>query len=140
MKDRGKAPGISIDNIFLQSLKFQRTPEMAEYPELKVEFNQENAFSEDGKEMTIELACSIKDEGETLHVYCNMVGIFSVIEGKENMPLEEYGRAHAPATMFPFIREEIANVTLKAGIPPILLNPMNIFAATKNIAKEIESK
>jgi preprotein translocase subunit SecB len=57
-----------------------------------------------------------------------MVGIFSVIPESSNMDLEYFAQNNAPALMFPYIREIIATTTLKAGLPSVLLPPLNIHA------------
>ncbi len=60
------------------------------------------------------------------------VGFFSVIEGEENMEIEQYMQNHSPALMFPYIREHISTVTQKAGIKPVFLAPVNVLALLKN--------
>ncbi|MBE7661512.1 protein-export chaperone SecB [Tenacibaculum finnmarkense] len=42
-----------------------------------------------------------------------------------NIPLESFGYINAPAIIFPFIREHLSNLSMKAGIQPILLPPVN---------------
>lgn len=49
-----------------------------------------------------------------------------------NIPLEDFGNINAPAIIFPFIREHLSNVSMKAGIQPILLPPINFV----NLAKK----
>ncbi|MDR2597322.1 MAG: protein-export chaperone SecB [Treponema sp.] len=53
---------------------------------------------------------------------------FSIIKGKENMGLKEYSNLNAPAAIFPYIRETIASTTTMAGIPPVLIPPINLAA------------
>jgi len=38
---------------------------------------------------------------------------------------DEFGKINGPAIIFPFIREQLASLTLKAGIGPILLPSVN---------------
>jgi preprotein translocase subunit SecB len=60
-----------------------------------------------------------------LEVTITMVGEF-LIEGEPLMPIEQFASINAPAIIFPFIREHLASLTMKAGInPPILLPPIN---------------
>jgi len=54
------------------------------------------------------------------------------------MNMERFMENHAPALMFPYIREHIAMVTQKAGVKPVLLPPVNIFALMETI-EEIDT-
>jgi len=47
-------------------------------------------------------------------------------KGDENvLPVEKFVEANGPAIMYPFVREHIATTSLKAGMNPILLPPVN---------------
>lgn len=50
----------------------------------------------------------------------------------DNKTLDGFIDINAPAIIFPFIREEIANLTTKAGIGSILLQPVNFIELRKN--------
>ena len=41
------------------------------------------------------------------------------------LPIEKFVDANGPAIMYPFVREHIAGTSLKAGMNPILLPPVN---------------
>jgi len=55
------------------------------------------------------------------------------------MTLKEYSNINAPAAIFPYIREAIASTTTKAGIPPVLIPPMNLNLLKKSSNIENES-
>jgi preprotein translocase subunit SecB len=49
--------------------------------------------------------------------------------GQENMALKEFfttGSAHA--VLFPFVREAVANITMRGRFGPVWLNPVNFGA------------
>ncbi|MDD3723155.1 MAG: protein-export chaperone SecB [Lutibacter sp.] len=48
-----------------------------------------------------------------------------------NIPLEDFGNINAPAIIFPFVREHLSNTSMKAGIQPILLPPINFVDLAK---------
>ncbi|HHY59392.1 MAG TPA: hypothetical protein GX504_02135 [Clostridia bacterium] len=73
----------------------------------------------------------VVDGRDVLRLEGAFVGFFSVIKGSENMEMERFMEAHAPALMFPYIREHISTVTQKAGVKPVLLPPLNIKALVK---------
>jgi preprotein translocase subunit SecB len=68
-------------------------------------------------------------EIEQVKIKVKMVGIFECIGETELHDFEEFGRINGSAIIFPYIREHIANVSLKAGIGAIILPPINF---TKN--------
>lgn len=41
------------------------------------------------------------------------------------LPVEKFVEANGPAIIYPFVREHIATTSLKAGMNPILLPPVN---------------
>lgn len=64
-----------------------------------------------------------------------MLGVFEF--GKElTIPLDIFANINAPAIIFPFIREHLSNVSMKAGIQPILLPPINFVALAKDKKKK----
>lgn len=123
--DREKQPGISFNTIFLKELNFRRKPEI-NGAELNLNFNSVASFSEDKKQLVYELACKVTDKSETFHIDCVMVGIFTSIEGGENMDLLEFSKVNAPALMFPYIRELVTTTSIKAGLAPIVFPPINV--------------
>lgn len=55
-----------------------------------------------------------------------MIGVFRVI-GQTPLAtnLENFGRVNGAAIIFPYIREHISSLSIKAGIPPIVLPIVN---------------
>jgi len=53
-----------------------------------------------------------------------MMGVFKC-DAEPIIPIEKFAIANGPAIMFPFLREHLASITLKAGISPILLPSVN---------------
>ncbi|MDB5032656.1 protein-export chaperone SecB [Mucilaginibacter sp.] len=65
-----------------------------------------------------------------------MIGIF-ICDTDPIIPIDQFAVANGPAIMFPFLREHLASITLKAGISPILLPSVNfIRLSTENKAKK----
>ena len=55
-----------------------------------------------------------------------MVGIFECpTETDVQLSIENFSKVNAPAIIFPFVREHLASVSMKAGINPILLPAVN---------------
>ncbi len=132
--DKLKQPGIKFNDIILSEIKFNRKPQKVEQPQIKITFEQKNNLFNDNKNLNVELLCEITEQNKSFYLRCGMVGIFSIIEDKLNMSLEDFSKINAPALMFPYMREIISSITLKSGTP-VILSPMNIVALMKNTPK-----
>lgn len=47
------------------------------------------------------------------------------------MNIDEYLKNNAPTLMFPYVREHVSAITIKAGMKPILIPPLNMRALLK---------
>lgn len=63
-------------------------------------------------------------------------GIFQFENVPEEKILEQLTTINCPAIIFPYVRETIADLTRRAGFPPLHLNPINFI----QLAKEQEAK
>jgi preprotein translocase subunit SecB len=133
--DEKKQPGISFDGIILKELSFSRDPGILPKPELDMKFNNHIAISLDKTKMNYEFCCEINEASKSFSIKCTMIGIFSLVPENGNATLEEFSKISAPALIFPYIREIIASTTLKAGIPSVLIPPVNIAAIMSEVKK-----
>ena len=75
--------------------------------------------------VTLSISESDKNNSSGIKVKITMVGAFE-IDDNSQFPINQFANINAPAIIFPFIREHLASLTMKAGIsPPILLPPIN---------------
>lgn len=51
--------------------------------------------------------------------------------GDSTLSFEDFGKVNGPAIIFPFIREHLSTLSLKASINPIILPPVNFHALSK---------
>jgi len=133
MIDKNKQPGIRCDQVILKEINFSRSYNYNEKPEMNIEFSGNPTFSEDQKELSYELTLKVT-ESKTNPIFtlsCTMVGVFSV-EDNANMPLSEYAKINAPSTIFPFIREVAADITMRSGLKPFLIPPINVISLINN--------
>ena len=63
-------------------------------------------------------------KNKEIQAFIKMVGVFKCPKDAA-LSIETFSRINAPAILFPFIRENLASVSMKAGINPILLPPVN---------------
>ncbi len=139
--DIKKQPGIKFDNIILIKSYFSREAavptdnDVKATADFKVNWNKKT----NNLEMTAEIKL-VKETTVYLTLTCTFVGLFSVIPGEENMNIETFMTQNAPALMLPYIREYVSTTTLKAGVKPIMIAPLNIIALINKDKKDKEVK
>ena len=72
----------------------------------------------------VELKQSFQDV-EQISILIKMVGVFEKNGDSPILDMDSFGRINGAAIIYPYIREHITNLTLKAGIGPIILPPVN---------------
>lgn len=135
--------GISFIGVTLTELDFKLNKNF-KLPKdgipVDIEFKQKNSFSSDKKTLNVLLTAILfqKTENQPFVMKVSVEGIFL---GNDSESLQKFSKVHAPAHLFPFIREIIGNTTLKANIPPLLLPPFNLSAilAAEKSSKNLQS-
>ena len=74
-----------------------------------------------------------KDNSAPFYLRATIEGHF---ESDERTALKDFAAVNAPAHLLPFMRELIANTTMRASVPPLFIPPLNI----KSIVDHIEEK
>ena len=59
------------------------------------------------------------------------------VEAPALRPVEFLARSGVP-TLFPFVREAIANITMRGRFGPLWLNPIDVRASVKELVEELE--
>jgi preprotein translocase subunit SecB len=101
-----------------------------------ITFKTKTSLSQDKKILNVTLTTTLfeKTKNQPFVMKVSVEGIFKAKDYKE---LQKFSKVHAPAHLFPFIREIIGNTTMKANIPPLLLPPFNFSAI---LAKDKQSR
>lgn len=125
-----KQSGFTIKKLLLLESNFKRVINV-EFDKKKVQttldINPEVAVNENI--ITVVESVSLKQKvGDTEQVTVNvkMVGVFeSNGENTEIKDLNTFGKINGAAIIFPYIREHISNLSLKAGLGNLVLPPIN---------------
>ena len=127
-------PGFGIEKIYVKdlSLEIPNAPQIftqRETPQLSVELsNVANQLDEGVFEVAITVTVTSKLEDKTVFlVEVAQAGIFQV----RNIPVENLDMilgVTCPNILFPYARETVSDVVIRAGFPPVLLNPINFEA------------
>jgi len=50
---------------------------------------------------------------------------------------ESLARGPGPATLYPYLRDEVGHITLRAGMPPLLLPPLRLAAGAVDVKAQV---
>lgn len=141
-----QAPSFQISEIFLLESQFKREHKIDfQHPSFKnkVSIETDHHFEEGSQTLEITVLLNFSagiSTRKSISSKIIMLGVFNC-SGDAQLSIEQFSKANGPAIMFPFLREHLASVSLKAGIKPILLPAINfIKMAAENKIKKISSK
>jgi len=134
MSEQQEQPFFGIEKIYVKdlSLEIHNAPQVflqRETPEIHVDLNTKGVQLEEGVyESTLIITVTATAEEKTLFlVEVEQAGIFQI----RNVPpsdVEQVLRVACPNILYPFIREVVSDMTVRAGFSPVILNPMNFEA------------
>lgn len=133
--DPTKPAGIRFDQVFLRTAHFSHRedalmlpPATPHPPDQRVNLRVNFYEGVKGPSAGVGLTVST-DPNDTRLLYqfeVEMIALASQEPGQENMPPAEYVQGPALMSLVPFLREAIANLTLRGRFGPIWLSPINI--------------
>jgi preprotein translocase subunit SecB len=140
--------GIAFQRLILEKVNFEVNPDFSfggEPLAVAMDVNADAFFSEDKKNLRSVLTTNIALSGaepSPMKILVAVAGYFSLEDGQSTCVLEEFAEIQAPAMLFPFMREVVANLTMRTDFPPLLLPPANIWAllGKKNTEKSKRGK
>lgn len=140
---KDKQPGINFEKVVLEKLNLEITPDYS-FPKegIKVDVSVKASIKLDKIQKRLRLSLEVslfkKAENSPLRLSVLASGYF---KAKDVKTLEEFSKIQASALVFPFIREIIANITMRTGYPPFLIPPTNIIDLVgKNLEKAKKQK
>lgn len=129
-KDDPKGTGYKIENILLIESKFNRKTEISFQGtpfknDIKID-NESNGGDDDARfAVILTLNFNAKQGDEVVYsISVKFAGIFEKL-GETAVPIDTFKSINAPAIIYPFVREYVASLTLKAGIGNVLLPAVN---------------
>ncbi len=129
-----QAAGFSIEKIYVKdaSLEIPNAPQIftdRTQPQISIELGNFAQMLEDGVfEVAIKVTVTSKIEDKTVFlVEVTQAGIFQIRNvPEENM--EMIAGITCPNILFPYARETVSDLVVRAGFQPVLLNPINFEA------------
>jgi preprotein translocase subunit SecB len=129
----------NIQRIYLKDLSFESpmTPgvftSMSSAP--KVGFNFEsniNNIADDTHELTLTFNVKAEVENDTLYlVELKQCGVFTISIEDEAVK-KRFLNVHCSEIVYPYARENISNIILKGGFPPLFLSPIDFHTIYQN--------
>ncbi len=130
------SPQVGIISQYVKDLSFENPNSPAVYqwqtqPKIEVDFNiGSSKLNEEIYEVALRIEVRASADGQTAFavdlMYAGLIGIRNVPDEGE---IQAFLLAEAPRILFPFARRIIADATLDAGFPPLLLDPIDFGAA-----------
>jgi preprotein translocase subunit SecB len=124
----------SIDRIYVKDLSLEnpgspQSFQMAEPPQVEVGLRtRTDTLAPDVFECVLTVTVTAKAGERTIFlVEASQAGIFT-IKGVPPDQLQPVIAIHCPTVLFPYARETVADATLRAGYPPVHLQPINFEA------------
>ena len=127
-------PVFNMEKIYVKdlSLEVPHAPQIfldRETPQIDIQLLPQSSSIEDGIFEVVITATVTSKIGEKVMflVEIKQAGIFQL----RNLPSEDMETILAvmcPNILFPYLREAVSSLTVRAGFPPVLLNPINFDA------------
>ncbi len=134
MSDAQNQPVFSIEKVFVKdiSLEIPNAPQVfleREAPTVDIQLHHNSAQVDEGVYqtiLTVTVTAKVKDKTMFL-VEAGQAGVFVI----RNIPAAELDAVlgiACPNILFPYAREVVSDITVRAGFPPVVLNPVNFEA------------
>jgi preprotein translocase subunit SecB len=127
-------PVFSIEKVYIKdlSLEIPNAPQVfldREPPTVDIQLHHNSTGVEDGVyETVLTVTVTAKAKDKTLFlVEAAQAGIF-VVRNVPAAELEAVLGIACPNILFPYVREVVSDVSVRAGFPPVILSPVNFEA------------
>ena len=145
MSDAQNQPVFSIEKLYVKgiSLEIPNAPQVfleREAPQVDIQLHHESNKVDDGVYHTVLTVTVTAKAGEkTLFlVEVGQAGIF-VIRNLPEADMEPVLGIACPNILYPYVREVVSDMVVRAGFPPVVLTPVNfeaLFQAQKQAQAE----
>ncbi len=144
--DTTKQPGLQIAQILLLGAKFAHREDALALPtttpiaNLPIQFEAKIGGKSGEQSAAVRLRMWTPPE-RTDVLYAldiEVAAIISATPGQENMDPFEYAKDVGPVMLFPFLREAVANITMKGRFGPLWIHPLNLVAAQQGATTALE--
>lgn len=94
--------------------------------QLDIKLNITHEYNDSENMLRLTVGVAVKGENAPIAINVDMGGLFQFNSKPETtVELARLAEVSCAAILFPFVREVVADITRRAGLPPLLLNPVN---------------
>ena len=133
-KINNNGSGFQLKSIILVDSHMSRKPNV-NFKELKLDVEIGTGVGVKDNVVNVKLSVNVKQMENGIaqsEMSATMVGTFEKTGESPLNDMEEFGRINGASIIFPFLREHIANLAMKAGLGPVMLPPVNFQKLNKN--------
>ena len=133
-KINNNGSGFQLKSIILVDSHMSRKPNV-NFKELQLDVEIGTGVGVKDNVVNVKLSVNVKQMENGIaqsEMSATMVGIFEKTGESPLNDMEEFGRINGASIIFPFLREHIANLAMKAGLGPVMLPPVNFQKLNKN--------
>ena len=133
--------GLRFINFEVTKLLFDRGDELIKEGEFEIKIQHITEISDNNPNLfrTI-LIITIVGNDNSFNLQVQSLGNFEIIGSIPNKVRENYLHISSPSIIYPYLRAYISNVTLQAGMQPIIIPPMNFSATPPQSTKKKKKK
>jgi len=135
-ENKNMESGFRIHNILLLESDFKRVPNVVfDNPSITQDIRIEGEVTVNTEKNIVSVIqtlhfSQILNEEKQISATIKMIGIFEKT-GESVIDLENFGNVNGAAIIYPYIREHLTSLSVKAGVGIILLPPANFAAYNK---------
>ena len=122
---------LSFDNFRINNISFSINEEFSGKKTIPINTQISLAHRYDKKKLEVRLKVSSTQEDIPFFFNVEGEGSFSFEEIPDGKTIKNVAYINAPAILFPYIRETIADLTRRAGFTPLHLPPVNFVDLAK---------
>ncbi len=121
---------MTFDGIRVLNINFSTDQDFGEkgFFDINAQISLKHKYIEEQKKLLINLQVALPKGEAPFSFHVESVGTFTFQENPEKTTIERIARINCPAIMFPYSRELIADLTRRAGFPPLHIPPINFIA------------
>ena len=126
-KINNNGSGFQLKSIILVDSHMSRKPNV-NFKKLQLDVEIGTGVGVKDNVVNVKLSVDVKQMENGIaqsEMSATMVGTFEKTGETPLNDMEEFGRINGASIIFPFLREHIANLAMKAGLGPIMLPPVN---------------
>jgi len=143
----GKAtPGLQIDQIFLVKAEFGHREDFLSLPpnspigEINLNVQAKLRLKSDRSAAALLIGVRTNPPDNSLYsLDVEMMALIRAVEPEPAIPPLEYAATAGVSALYPFLREVVANLTMRGRFGPIWLKPVNVRKMTADLLQKIST-